>query len=95
MSMSFRKPSIKQNRSHDLTNILITDKALNEFRAKRRKHVKNDLTIILTSKSFEFLMCKCSPFVEIRFTTSSGAGNHVTVYNTFIRSNVNSSTFYD
>ena len=38
--------------------------------------------IMLISKSFEFLMCKCTPLEETRFVTSSGAGNHVTVYNT-------------
>ena len=54
--------------------------------------------IMLTSKSFEFLMCKCTSFEEIRFVTSSGAGNHVTVYNTFIQSNtsnVDSSKFHE
>ena len=43
-------------------------------------------------------MCKWSPFDETRFVTSSVAGNHVTVYDSFIRSNtsnVNSSKFQD
>ena len=40
----------------------------------------DDLKAILVSESFEFLMCKCSPFEETRFVTSSVAGNHVTVY---------------
>ena len=60
--------------------------------------MENGLKPILTSKRFEFLMSKCTPFEEIlRFVTSSGAGNHVTVHNTFIRSNtsnVNSSQFH-
>ena len=38
--------------------------------------------IMLTSESFEFLMCKCTPFEETRFVTLPGTGNHVTVYNT-------------
>ena len=43
-------------------------------------------------------MCKCTPFEKTGFVTSSEAGNHITVYNTFIRSNksnVNSSQFHD
>ena len=41
-------------------------------------------------------MCKCTPFEKTRFVTSSGAENHLTVCDTFIRSkisNVNSSKF--
>ena len=51
---------------------------------------------VLTSKIFECLICKCIQFKETRFVTSSGAGNHLTLYNTSVRSNksnVNSSSF--
>ena len=42
---------------------------------------------VLTSKIFECLICKCIQFKETRFVTSSRAENHVTLYNTSIRSN--------
>ena len=45
---------------------------------------RNDLKAILASESLEFSMCKCSPFEETRFVTSSVAGNDLRVYNAFI-----------
>lgn len=44
-----------------------------------------------------FNVCKCAPFDEICFVTSSGTGNQVTVYNIFSikQANVNSSKFHD
>ena len=84
-------------RSRDLTNILGTDKVQNEYRLKRQNRVNNHhLQTILTSKIFECLICKCIQFKETRFAASSRAENHVTLYNTSIRSNksnVNSSSF--
>ena len=83
-------------RSRDLTNILETDQVQNEYRLKRQNRVNNHLQTILASKIFECLICKCIQFKETRFVTSSGAGNHLTLYNTSVRSNksnVNSSSF--
>ena len=83
-------------RSRDLTNILETDQVQNEYRLKRQNCVNNHLQTILASKIFECLICKCIQFKETRFVTSSRAENHVTLYNTSVRSNksnVNSSSF--
>ena len=61
MSMCYRKPSIKWNRSRDLTNILITDKAWNEFRLKRWKRVENGLKAILTFEEFRIFNIQMYP----------------------------------